>query len=104
MTTVKAVKAEALQQDPDKPVLVREVTVQYKGTDYTVRGDTLDDVELLEYIEDEQYIKALRRMVGLAQWAKFKDSVRTDTGRVPTAELEEFLKTVMDALDPTTAS
>ena len=103
--TSKMVKAEAeKQKDLDSPVFIKEVTFTHAGEEYTVRGDALDDVEILELLEDEQYIKALRRMVGLDNWNRFKESVRTDDGRVPAKELESFLQRVMEELDPTSAS
>ena len=101
----RAVKAEAeLQIDPDKPVIIRETTIEYKGVEYTVRQDTFDDVELLEMLEDERYISLVRRIVGPKKWAEFKDSARTESGRVPAKELEAFLELVMGAVDPQDAS
>lgn len=100
-TGSRAVKAEASKQtDPDKPVLVRQVTFEHKGVEYTMRGDTMEDVEILEAMEDERYITAIRSIVGNAAWARFKESVRTPEGRVLASELEEFLQKVMGELDP----
>lgn len=101
----RAVKAEAERQtDPDKPVLVREVTIEYNGEEYTVRQDALDDVEMLEAVEDERYVTVIRKVVGKDQWTKFKESVRTADGRVPTKPFEEFLSIVMESVGPTDAS
>lgn len=100
---VKMVRAE-VQKDPDKPRMVKERTFTYEGVQYTLRGDSMEDVELVELLEDEKYISLLRKLVGPAKWAEFKDSVRTEDGRVPLEALRGFLEIVMEKADPQVAS
>ncbi|MGC5376496.1 hypothetical protein ACPXAO_23605, partial [Salmonella enterica] len=82
----------------------REVTFEHAGVEYTLSPNVLDDVEILEAMEDERYITAVRSIVGRERWNDFKESVRTDDGRVPASELETFLEKVMAAVDPTSGS
>ena len=104
-TGTRAVKAEASEQtDPDKPILRREVTVEFNGVEYSIHAGAMENVEVLEFLEDEQYIKALRALIGRARWAQFKESIRTEDGIVPASELEKFLQVVMEALDPSVGS
>lgn len=92
------------QKDQDKPEFVRLYTLEYGEQTYTIRADAMDDIEILEFIEDEKYILALRRMLGKEAWTQFKNSVRTPDGRVPSAPLEAFMEKVMKTLDPQDAS
>lgn len=74
------------------------IEVDYNDVTYLIDRANADNLELLEFVEDEQYIKAIRGYVGLDQWAKFKDSIRDEQGRVPSAPFEPFLNAVMAAL------
>lgn len=87
----KARKAEA--QDLDE-----NIEFEYDGTTYTVERANLDNLELFEAIEDQQYIKATRGFIGRDQWEKFKDVHRTEDGRVPMEPLEGFLEALMEAV------
>jgi hypothetical protein len=84
-----AAKAEAKSQD---------VKFAYDGVHYVIDRDNADNLELMEFVEDEQYIKAIRGYLGLDQWAKFKDSHRDDKGRVSTDAFDPFLNAVMAAV------
>ena len=85
----KAAKAEATDSG---------VTFEYGKETYVIDSAAFTDVELIEAVEDEKYMKAIRGYLGAAQWARFKDSVRTSDGRVPMEEFEPFLKVLMEAL------
>ena len=44
-TGSRAVKAEASKQtDPDKPVLRREVTVEFSGVEYSIHAGAMENV------------------------------------------------------------
>jgi hypothetical protein len=77
---------------------VKAVSFEYEGESYTIDRDNMNNLELFEAIEDEQYIKATRGFLGKDQWTKFKDAHRDDQGRVPMEPLEGFLQSMMDAL------
>lgn len=110
-TGTRAIKAEASKQteaseqtDYYEALFRREVTVEFNGVEYSIHGGAMENVEVLEFLEDEQYIKALRALIGRARWAQFKESIRTEDGIVPASELEKFLQVVMEALDPSVGS
>ena len=82
-------KAEARGED---------IVVVHDGVTYQIDLDNADNLELLEFIEDEHYIKAIRGYLGADQWAKFKDAHRDDKGRVSAATFEDFINVVMGAI------
>lgn len=63
--------------------------------EYLIEGENLDDAELLEYFTDENFIGALRIMLGAAQWNAYKDRARLDTGRVTASGAAEFLNHIL---------
>lgn len=87
--TDRAAKAEAT---------VQFVEFDHDGDHYVIDRENADNLELMEFVEDGQYIKAIRGYVGLDQWAKFKDAHRDDAGRVTTDSFESFLQAAMDAI------
>lgn len=88
-------KAEAKQQD---------ASFVFDGQRYTIPREQLDNVELMEMLEDGKTVTAIRGYVGLDQWARFKDQVRTPDGRVPGEPTERFLNLLMEQLPNSEAS
>lgn len=84
-----AVKAEARGQ---------HVEFDYDGQHYRIDRENANNIELLEFVEDDLYTKALRGYLGADQWSKWKNSVRDEQGRVPSEKFEPFLHAVMDAI------
>lgn len=78
--------------------------VEYDGVEYQIDSGLLDDIEVIELLEDEKYISAIRKLVGADGWKAFKDSHREADGRVPMGTLEGFLNVVMKTADPQGAS
>jgi hypothetical protein len=76
----------------------RPIVIDYEGNRYTIDPDNANNLELLEFAEDGSYISAIRGYLGVDQWAKWKDSVRTGDGRVPADGFEDFLNAVMAAI------
>jgi len=74
------------------------IEFDHDGEHYTIDRENADNLELMEFVEDGQYIKAIRGYVGLDQWAKFKDTHRDDKGRVTSDDFEEFLNKAMAAI------
>lgn len=74
------------------------IEVDFLGEHYVIDRNQADNLELMEFVEDEQYIKATRGYLGREQWERWKDSVRTEDGRVPSAPFEEFLNLIMEAI------
>lgn len=87
--TDRATKAEARSES---------IVVEHKGLTYRVDRENADNLELMEFAEEGKYILAIRGYLGADQWDKWKDAVRDEKGRVPSAEFEPFLQSVMDAI------
>jgi hypothetical protein len=62
---------------------------------YLIAGENLDDAELLEYFTDENFIGALRIMLGRDQWNAYKDAARLENGRVTASGAAEFLNHIL---------
>jgi hypothetical protein len=82
-------KAEAKGQD---------ITLKFDGLDYSIDRGNADNVELMELVEDEKYISAIRGYLGVDQWVQFKDSHRDEAGRVPSEAFERFMTAAMEAI------
>jgi hypothetical protein len=89
----KADKAAAKSEAENKVI-----EVDFDGEHYAIDRIQADNLELMEFVEDEQYIKALRGYLGREQWDRWKDSQRTEDGRVPMAPFEDFLNRIMEAI------
>ena len=87
--TDRAAKAEAKSQ---------HIEVEHGGITYQIDRDNADNLELMEFTEDGKYITAIRGYLGEDQWGKWKEANRDDKGRVRTADFEDFLQSVMDAI------
>ena len=74
------------------------IELDYEGKHYTIDRENADNLELMEFTEDGQYIKAIRGYLGIDQWNAWKDARRDDKGRVTTQEFESFLNAVMEAI------
>lgn len=89
MANKATAKTEAMAED---------VTVNFNGQDYTVLASAMDNIEILEFIEDEQYFRAIRATLGVDSWKRFKDSNRDEQGRVTAEVFQEFVEAVFGAL------
>jgi hypothetical protein len=76
----------------------KDVTVEWNGHEYLISGEALDDAELLEYFTDENFIGALRSMLGVEQWKAYKENERNDAGRVTASGAAEFLGHALEAV------
>lgn len=91
-------KAKASEKAAKSEAQDKIIEVDFDGERYSIDRDQADNLELMEFVEDEQYIKALRGYLGREQWARWKDSQRTEDGRVPMAPFEDFLNAIMEAI------
>ena len=73
-----------------------EVRFEYEGHEYSVGPEAKTDLELMEAVEDQRYIAAVRGYLGKAQWDTFKELHRGKDGRVDVAVFEGFLQILMD--------
>ena len=74
------------------------IEFDHDGIHYVIDRDNADNIELMEFVEDEQYFKAIRGYLGTDQWNKFKDTHRDEQGRVSADAFEPFMQAVMDAV------
>lgn len=63
--------------------------------EYLIEGEALDDAELLEFFTDENFVGALRIMLGPKQWRDYKDVSRLKSGRVTASGAAEFLNHIL---------
>lgn len=75
------------------PPLTDNGTVSHE---YFIAGENLDDAELLEYFTDENFVGALRIMLGQEGWARYKENARNENGRVTASGAAEFLNHVLN--------
>ena len=85
------------------------IVIEYNGITYVLEREVIDDVELLELIGDMTsnpilLPKVVRSILGLDQWAKFKDSNRNDAGRVPSERMRELFELLDAAAGKSSAS
>lgn len=98
-TTVVPLNAKKPQDRTAKADVRKEDTVlEYGGETYTIPADTMDNIEIIEFIEDEEYIHAIRAIIGREQWSKFKDAHRDERGRVSTEDFQAFIEYVFGSL------
>lgn len=86
-----------------------DILVEYAGETYTIERDVVNDVELLELIADMTtnpilLSKVVRTILGVKQWAKFKDNNRNESGRVPAKHLHELFDAIDTAVGKSAAS
>ena len=77
----------------------RIIHVFFRGKDYTIAKEDVDDVELFELIEDGKSITACRQILGSERWAQFKEDARDPhTGKVKMETFNDFLNEVMSGI------
>lgn len=72
-----------------------DTVVTWNGVDYVVKAEDMDDAELLEYFTDENFVGAVRILVGADGWAKYKNAERNESGKVTASGTAEFLGHVL---------
>ena len=87
-------KKPADRQSAKSEVSKVKSTFDWRGTEYTVDPDLIDDLEFFEALEGNQFATAVRMMLG-DQYDKFKDQVKEAEGRVSLATTQAFLEEYM---------
>ena len=85
-------------QTAKSEALKKEVTIEFNDTTYIVPPDAMNNIEIMEYVEEEAYIKAVKAIIGVTQWQTFKDSNRNDEGHVTGEVFQEFIQELFGAL------
>jgi hypothetical protein len=88
-------KRPADRQTAKSDVVATKSAFNWRGTEYTVDPDLVDDLEFFEVLEMNHYATAVRKMLGDEQYDRFKDQVREAEGRVSMATTQVFLEEYM---------
>lgn len=98
MAEAKAIPAGAKRpadrQTAKADVVSSKSKFDWRGTEYVVDPDLIDDLEFFEALEGNQFATAVRKMLG-DQYDRFKDQVRLAEGRVSLATTQAFLEEYM---------
>lgn len=104
--TIDTVANDAMNVEPEK-VRVSKALVDFEGTQYFIEKDAVNDLDVMENLAEIQadpennsamMILVIRKIVGREQWNKFKESQRTETGRVTGDNLEAFINKIFKAV------
>ena len=87
-------KKPADRQTAKSEVVKAKSSFDWRGTEYVVDPDLIDDLEFFEALENNQFATAVRMMLG-DQYGKFKDQVKEAEGRVSLATTQAFLEEYM---------
>jgi hypothetical protein len=87
-------KKPADRQSAKSEVVKGKSTFEWRGTEYVVDPDRIDDLEFFEALEGNQFATAVRMMLG-DQYNRFKDQVKEAEGRVSLATTQAFLEEYM---------
>ena len=92
-TTVPAgAKKPADHQTAKDDVETTLMTFNWRGTDYEVDKNRIDDLEFMEKLENNMFANALLLMLGEKQYLKFKEQVKkAEGGRVPMQIAQDFI-------------
>lgn len=93
-----AARAELAKQDQPTEE-VNTVVYTFEDVSYTLRKDAIEDLEVLELIEDEKHLSAVRKILGVEQWDRYKDAHRDESGRVRPDTFEGFLNGLFQRLN-----
>lgn len=74
--------------------------VEWKGHDYEIPRDNLNDAELLEFFTDDNFVGAIRKLIGMEGWKLYKIRHRDrETGRIDVEDTSDFLNHILQEVD-----
>lgn len=73
------------------------ISIEYAGETYELDKDAID-LTVIDLIEREKFVTAVRSLIGDEAFERFTESVRTETGKVPLSEFQKFSETIFGAL------
>src|SRR5699024_2419637 len=106
MAEVEQVAEKALNTEPEK-VRVKKVLIAFEGAQYSVDKDAVNDLDVMEYLAEIQsdpeqnapmMILIFRKIIGMEQWEKFKETQRSDSERDTGDNLEAFINKIFKAV------
>ena len=65
---------------------------EFNEDEYTVDGAALDDVEVFELFEEEKFMTAVKRILGVDEFTRFKENNRDENGRVSMEVFGDFVE------------
>lgn len=71
---------------------------EWKGETYHVDQEAMDDVEVMEFLTDDNTIGALRLMLQEKDWVKYKAKNKNAKGRTTASGANEFLEHIFEVL------
>lgn len=79
---------------------LKNYPVEWHGHQYEILADQLDDAELLEYFTDDNFVGAIRIMIGVDGWNEYKANERDPaTGKVSATDAAKFLNHMLEVVD-----
>ena len=93
-TVPTGAKKPSDRQTAKADVAATKSAFDWRGTEYTVDPELIDDLEFFEALETNMFATAVRKMLG-EQYDKFKDQVREAEGRVSLDTTKAFLEEYM---------
>lgn len=84
------------RQTASEDVVPEDRIFNWRGTDYEVVTDRLDDLEFVEKLERNLFAGALYLMLGESQYEAFKAQVKAAEGRVSIASTQSFIEEYME--------
>lgn len=99
MTEVKTVKAPQDRRPKKADVDDSKRVVQVRDLELTIDLSAMDDFEVIEALQDNNFVPALRALLDAEQIAKVKDALRED-GRVTLSAMAEFVGELFQEINP----
>lgn len=81
------------------PAAARDIAFEHDGHHWTIPAAAFEDIEVLELLEDENYVSVVRKILGRQQWDAWKNAHRDDEGRVSVTHAEPFITALFEAAD-----
>src|SRR5690606_32156097 len=99
MTEIKTVKAPQDRRPKKADVDDSKRVVQVRDLELTIDLSAMDDFEVIEALQDNNFVPALRALLDAEQIAKVKDALRED-GRVTLSAMAEFVGELFQEINP----
>lgn len=95
------VPADAKKPQDRKPKKTSTVKFKFEGVEYEIAGEAItDDFEVIEYLaEDRTLPLAVKKILGDAQWSRYKESVRDESGRIPAQTTADFMEAMFGSVE-----
>lgn len=93
----KAKPALVAEAKSVEDVLPESLEVEFDGVTYQINPRMLDDIDVVEAIEENRSVKAVKAFLGVRQWAAFKQTHTSYSN-----DLIEILNEILQAINGVT--